>query len=41
MEIPPSPPHPREKYQPMSFWGKNMNRGREKRGNVKEKGRKG
>jgi hypothetical protein len=31
----------REKYQPMSFEGKNMRRDREKGGNVKEKGRMG
>jgi hypothetical protein len=28
-------------YQPMSFGGKNMEKGREKGGNVKEKERKG
>jgi hypothetical protein len=35
------PPRGRKKYQPISFGGKNMKRRREKRGNVKEKGRKG
>ncbi len=30
-----------EKYQPMTFGGKNMKRQREKGENVKEKGRKG
>ncbi len=34
-------PIPGGKYQPMSFRGKNMKRGREKGENVKEKGRKG
>jgi hypothetical protein len=34
-------PRGRGKYQPMSFGGKNMKRGREKGEKVKEKGSKG
>jgi hypothetical protein len=34
-------PSPREKYQLMSFEGKNMKRGRKKEKNLTEKGRKG
>jgi hypothetical protein len=40
-EIPPPPRGKEEGYQPMSFEGKNMKRGKEKEGNVREKGRKG
>jgi hypothetical protein len=37
----PPPPLGGGKYQPMSFGEKNIKSGREKRENVKEKGRKG